>query len=103
MKRFTTFDPVCNFYNNPRNVGKTLSNGKSDDLIKKWYHNKIGELTKNGYKENKNADVTGGDHDYIIIDHIKKEWCWWENGFWPFCGESFPTDHTLEYWANRRR
>lgn len=101
--RFTIFNPIRDFYNLKRNKGKTLSDGKSDHLIKQWYADKIARLSKQGYKENKRADVTGGDHDYIVIDHKNQEWCWWENGFYPFGGSALPTNHTLEYWANHRQ
>jgi hypothetical protein len=28
--------------------------------------------------------ITGGDHDFVCIDILNKEWCWCENGFYPF-------------------
>ena len=104
--RFTILNAVREFYNNRSNRGKTLSDGKSDRLIKNWYAYQIDLLFRTGYKENKRADVTGGDHDYIVVDHKNKEWCWWENGFWPFCGpfgDEYIKNNTLEYWANHRQ
>ena len=102
-KRFTLFDPIRDFYNSPEGRNKSLADGKSNDLIQMRYKNKINQLTKLGFKENINADVTGGDHDYIVIDNKNKEWCWWENGFYPFSGQDLPTNHTLKYWANHRQ
>lgn len=38
-----------------------------------------------GYNEVPNN--TGGDEDFIMIDSLRKEWIWCENGFEPFCNE----------------
>ena len=27
---------------------------------------------------------TGGDDDFICLDNLNKEWCYCENGFYPF-------------------
>lgn len=96
--RFSQFNPIADFYRKRSNWNKPLST----HLIKKWYDTKIVALKKLGYKENIKADVTGGDHDYMIVDHQRKEWCWWENGFHPFCSSPFPTTHTLDYWSSHR-
>lgn len=36
----------------------------------------------------KSADSTGGDEDFIIVDHVNKQWIFCENGFGPFCDMS---------------
>jgi len=51
---------------------------------KKIYKTIINEyLIPNGFTEI-NGD-TYGDEDYICIDYKNKEWCWCENGCYPFC------------------
>ena len=32
---------------------------------------------------------TGGDDDFICVDTSSKEWCWCENGFYPFCSSHY--------------
>jgi len=46
------------------------------------WKNFVTKLIRDGYIEVPNC--TGGDEDYICIDHNKKEFIWCENGFWPF-------------------
>jgi hypothetical protein len=36
---------------------------------------------------------TGGDNDFICVDLKNKEWCWCENGYYPFCN----TDDMVKY------
>lgn len=43
-------------------------------------------LEKDGYVEiNGN---TNGDEDFICVDTLNKQWCYCENGFYPFNNES---------------
>ncbi len=47
-------------------------------------------------KEEKFTEVygmTGGDDDFICVDTLRKEWCWCENGFFPFCNQ----DEMMKY------
>lgn len=37
--------------------------------------------------------MTGGDDDFICIDTLRKEWCYCENGFMPFCNH----DEMMKY------
>ena len=95
--RYIIFNPIRDFFeNNP-----TGSLQKEDGYKnRKWFTDKISELTNLGYTES--YDATGGDHDYLVIDSKRKEWCWWENGFYPFCSDEIPTNKNLEYWATHR-
>jgi hypothetical protein len=80
--------------------------GVSGQYCRKWYTDEIVRLKKQGYTHNVEAtEMTGGDNDFIVIDHKKKEYCFWENGFSPFCGsdEDFPQDKDLNYYAKHRR
>ena len=51
------------------------------EMHKTYYDSFCKEVLKD-YKQV--YDITGGDHDYICIDTLNKEWCWCEHGFWPF-------------------
>lgn len=106
MNRYYKIDLINEYYSKNSNKGYT-------DLIQEpWYSgnsevmykNTINDLTLKGFTENKEADVTYGDHDFIIVDTKNKEWCWWENGFQPFCGlQSYPEDHDLKFHAKTRK
>lgn len=97
--RYTIYNPLLNFYDEG---GKSFKDFQkkfvSIDLECRRHANEL------GYTENIGADVTGGDHDYIILDNENEQFCWWENGFQPFSGDEscFPTTHNLEYWADHR-
>ncbi len=52
---------------------------------KKLFSSIISLMENIGYNEVENN--TGGDEDFIMIDTLKKEWIWCENGFEPFCNE----------------
>lgn len=99
--RFTIYDPIYNFYKrNERGPFKDLYNYKNT-LLSRYMR----RLQKLGYKHNVSATyMTGGDNDYLVIDHEKKEYCFWENGFYPFCmpPKTFPQKHDLKYWACHR-
>jgi hypothetical protein len=70
---------------------------------KKSEQTAIKELTSLGYKEIPTCN--GGDDDRIIIDHIRREWAFWEYGFSPFATneENYPNDFSLEYWYDNAR
>lgn len=51
----------------------------------------IDKLNEIGY--NKIPDCTGGDEDFLMIDTLRKEYIWCENGFYPFCSD----DEMLKY------
>jgi hypothetical protein len=110
--RYTTFDSILNFYNKNKNVGYPglcLQEGYKQvppNYHRKWDLDKISKLEKLGYTHNIAAtECTGGDNDYLVIDHVNKEYCFWENGFYPFIGNyrAFPQDEDLAYWASNRR
>lgn len=109
--RYTIFDSIMNFYNRKKGdyydlIKEEGYKGVPPTYHRKWDLDKICELEKAGYKHNVNAtERTGGDNDYIVIDHLIKEWCFWENGFYPFTGyyKNFPQNYDLEYWANNRK
>jgi hypothetical protein len=42
-------------------------------------------LEEDGY--NQIPDCTGGDQDFLMIDTLRKEYIWCENGFSPFCSD----------------
>lgn len=73
-------------------------------IIKSNIKNKIKKLEQKKYNHNLAATYrTGGDNDFLVIDEKRKEYCYWENGFYPFCYESnFPITHNLKYWAEHR-
>ena len=70
--KFTVYDVIYNYW---RNHEQYPTEGL-DSLVKRLYKKKIADLTKSGYRENVRADITFGDHDMIVIDHERKEWCW---------------------------
>lgn len=43
------------------------------------------------YKEIQNFN--GGDNDFLMIDTLKKEYIWCENGFHPFCSDESMYDY----------
>ncbi len=107
--RYTKYDPILNFYKRNKGVGYSglcKAAGYQHDQksgMNRWFSKYIKRLENLGYRHCKAAtEVTGGDNDYLIIDHKKKEFCFWENGFTPFCGDAFPETHDLKYWANHR-
>lgn len=51
----------------------------------------ISKLDEIGYK--KVPDCTFGDEDFLMIDTLRKEYIWCENGFYPFCSD----DSMFEY------
>ncbi len=120
--RYTSFNCIRNYYNksSEHNYNSLiLEEGYSTRVpvdcqkagrpilyCRKWDADKIAKLEKQGYIHNFNAtESTGGDNDFIVIDHLKKEYCFWENGFYPFCGyyRNFPQDEDLEYHSYCRR
>ena len=100
--RYIVFDPVSNWYKNNKNNTTKRVFEQDGYKNRSWWNNKIAELIALGYKEV--DDATGGDHDYIVYDTKRKEWCWWENGFCPFCcnPKEFPKDKNLNYWSECR-
>ena len=68
-----------------------------------WY--KVKELNSKGFRENKNASNNwGGDKDFIMIDKLLKQWCWWENGFSePFDKTQKDKTKDLYYYAKGAR
>lgn len=66
----------------------------------------IDKMKEQNYKQI--PDSTGGDHDFITIDSLRKEWIWCENGFNPFCSEydlskyQFQENITLKKMDNNR-
>lgn len=110
--RYTVYNPIVNFYKRNKGVGYPgLSKAKGYQYDKEtgtniWLSKYIKRLTNLGYTHCKSAtQVTGGDNDYLVVDHKEKQFCFWENGFAPFCGRpgSFPETHNLEYWADHRK
>lgn len=97
MSRYIVFNPIRDFYEKYPDGDLTSVEGYKG---RRWLTDKISELTRLGYSET--YDATGGDHDYLVIDTERKEWCWWEFGFWPFCGHEIPDGKNLEYWAGHR-
>lgn len=70
-----------------------------------WMVKYTTNLNKKGYTHNRVASAqTGGDNDFLVIDHKLKQYCFWENGFWPFCYSEkiFPVSKNLTYWATHR-
>lgn len=56
------------------------------------------KLLKQGYKHLKFCN--GGDDDFLIVDHLNKEFGFFEYGF-PFRLDQIPDDKTLtNIWAN---
>jgi hypothetical protein len=111
--RYETYDPILNFYNEHKNAGYAdlrKAEGYQTDpetRLHKWLAVYIKKLEKLGYKHRTAATaVTGGDNDYLVIDHEKKEFCLWKVGFGPFfsylAARDLPQTHDLEYWANHR-
>jgi len=54
----------------------------TDKELTKHIVNKLNEI---GYKNV--PDCTGGDQDFLMIDTLRKEYIWCENGFSPFCSD----------------
>ena len=46
----------------------------------------IDKLLEIGFKEVPNK--TYGDEDFLMIDELRKEFIWCENGFAPFCSDT---------------
>lgn len=72
----------------PINISQIILDNDFVDRIwesgKKTYKAIIEDyLDPNGYTEINGE--TYGDEDYICIDYKNKEWCWCENGYYPFC------------------
>ena len=44
--------------------------------------NILSEYVDKGYTEVSNGN--GGDDDFLCFDHLKKQYIWCENGFYPF-------------------
>jgi predicted N-acyltransferase len=53
------------------------------DTEKELTNHIVSKLKEIGYVEVKN--FTDGDEDFLMIDTLKKEYIWCENGFSPFC------------------
>ena len=76
------------------------------DTQKELMNHIIDKLNEIGYK--KIPDCTGGDEDFLMIDTLKKEYIWCENGFAPFCSDEqmynyeFLKDINLEMLENQR-
>ena len=103
--RFQKYDAISEFYsNNPKKDQNDLykiSDGNSKNL----FYDKLQELKSKGFKENlKATQVTASDEDYIIIDKLLKEWCWWENGYSePFDKTQNDKTKDLYYYARKAR
>lgn len=55
------------------------------DTDKELINHIVDKLNTIGYK--KIPDCTGGDQDFLMIDTLRKEYIWCENGFGPFCSD----------------
>lgn len=99
MNRYEIFDAVQIYYAN--GIGQ-VSQFKDSENKKK-----VAELEDLGYTHNHYVtEATGGDNDYIVIDHQNKEFCFWENGFSPFCfddSEELNSKENLSYWSDNRK
>jgi hypothetical protein len=102
-QRYEAYDPLGLFYKQNKSGYDEFIRlkGSITEQVRKF-------VTQIKYKENIVAsDATGGDHDFIILDHKKKEWCWWECGFSPFCQILNNPKYNikgfdLEYWTRQR-
>ena len=113
-QRYIIFNPIADFYQaNPQVGYNGLEQQQGYNTVAhhgmavlKWHRDKMIELESIGYKHCESATAqTGGDNDYLVIDTLKKEFCFWENGFQPFSGDpkNFPTTRSLDYWSGHRK
>lgn len=87
--RFQKYDAISEFYDKNPKKGYNELNKETKGNSKILFNDKIKQLNSKGFIENKNASNNwGGDKDFIMIDKLLKQWCWWENGF------SEPSDKT---------
>lgn len=109
--RYEIYNPIFEYYQKNEHVGY-------DTLIKEdgykfnsayncnnWLAEKIQELTEQGYVPSIVHDCNGGDNDMLVTDHLRKQYCFWENGFAPFYSsraDNLPTDGDLEYHYENR-
>jgi len=105
--RFDIIDDLADYYDDPNRKGIGFT-GYLESRKSQPRESNLSRLKTSfpDYEEIKEAtEITGGDNDYIIIDHKKKTWCWWENGFSPFntVNKDFPHKHGLLYWAKHRK
>jgi len=55
------------------------------DTKKELINHIVDKLKEIGYREVANS--TDGDEDFLMIDTLRKEYIWCENGFYPFCSD----------------
>jgi hypothetical protein len=104
--RFHVVDPLKVFYQlYPGSTYEDFKKAEGGREYNEILHARAAGLAKNGYKHVVAAtEVTAGDKDFIVYDNERMEFCYWENGFYPFSADpaNFPTFETLEFWAENR-
>lgn len=112
-RRYTIYDPIYNYYKRNgllKGYDSLLKEHgykwNSEHRMNNWMVVYTNKLNKKGYTHNELCtEQTGGDNDFLVVDHKKKEYGFWENGFWPFASANgiYPLTHDLSYWAEHRR
>ena len=103
--RFQKYDAISEFYDKNPKKGYNELNKETKGNSKVLFLDKIKELNSKGFRENKKAtQVTASDEDFIVIDKLLKEWCWWENGYSePFDKTNKDKTKDLYYYARQTR
>lgn len=117
MKKFPyhyeVYDPIAIYYkSHPNAAYEDLSKEPgfqwNDEFgVNQWMTDKIHSLGKM-YKHCEWDSINGGDDDILVIDRKSREWCFWENGFWPFClgdeeVKKMDLGKNLKFWLRNRQ
>jgi hypothetical protein len=103
--RFQKYDAISEFYEKNPKKGYNDLNKETKGNSKILFEDKIKQLNSKGFIENKKAtQVTASDEDFIVIDKLLKQWCWWENGYsMPFDKTNKDKTKDLYYYARQTR